>query len=73
MVVISVRCWDLWRAWRSLLGEVVVFGLLLLWWWLVRLLRGGVAVAALEEDFAAGGRPLPDNDERMDVDMVAIF
>lgn len=70
MVVIRVRCWDRWRAWRSF-GETV---LRLFWWWFL-LVRGGVAGAVvLDEDFdAAGGRPLLDNDERMDVDMVAIF
>ena len=73
IVVIRVRCWDLWWAWGSLLGEVV-FGLL--GWWLLPLLvplLGGVAEAVLDDFAAAVERPLLDNDERMDVDMVAAY
>ncbi len=65
IVVMRVRCWERWRAWRSV-GEV---GLLVM----PLVVRGGVVVAVLVEDFGAGGRPLLDNDERMDVDMVVIF
>ncbi len=70
IVVIRVRCWDLWWAWGSLLGEVVFR---LLGWWLLVPLRGGMAEAVLDDFAAAAGRPLLDNDERMDVDMVATY
>ena len=67
IVVMRVRCWERWRAWRSVgeVGGLLVMPLLLV--------RGGVVVAVLVEDFGAGGRPLLDNDERMDVDMVVMI